>query len=161
MDQFSPNIIRLYFFTTKYNEDFNFEIEKLKAFENYYSKILLDIKQNKTIEIQKEDLKQGLNFLYDDFNVYPLMNYIAELSKKSNKDKSIAKHLLEIIGVDFDKIEIPKSSLNEEEITKLINQRNEYRTNKNWEESDKIRNYLLDNKIKLIDTPNETLWSVI
>lgn len=161
LDQFSPNIIRLYFFTTKYNEDFNFEIEKLKAFENYYSKILLDIKQNETIEIQKEDLEQGLNFLYDDFNVYPLMNYIAELSKKSNKDKSIAKHLLEIVGVDFDKIEIPKPSLDEEEITKLINQRNEYRINKNWEESDKIRNYLLDNKIKLIDTPNETLWSVI
>lgn len=159
LKDYSSNVIRLYFFTTKYNEDFDFNYDNLKNFNKNITKILLELKNSEREEVTSDDLHKGLEFLYDDFNVLPLLSYISSLSKGTNKDKNIAIKLLEVIGVDFDIVENPKSSLSEYTINKMIEMRDSYRKNKNWEESDKVRQYLLENNIVLKDTKDGTIWS--
>jgi cysteinyl-tRNA synthetase len=50
------------------------------------------------------------------------------------------------------------STLGKEEIESLINQRNEARSNKDWSESDRIRDLLLENSILLEDSVDGTIW---
>ena len=45
-----------------------------------------------------------------------------------------------------------------DEIKSLINQRQQARTNNNWEEADKIRQQLLNEGYELLDVPNGTIW---
>ena len=53
-----------------------------------------------------------------------------------------------------------KTSIKQEEIDKLINERNFARKNKDFKKSDEIRDYLLKNNILLEDTENETTWKL-
>jgi cysteinyl-tRNA synthetase len=48
----------------------------------------------------------------------------------------------------------------EEEILKLIEERNTARKNKDWKKADDIRNDLLSRGIVLEDTPSKTLWKI-
>ena len=53
-----------------------------------------------------------------------------------------------------------KLNLTEEEIFKLIEERNNVRKEKNWKRSDQIRNDLLNRGIVLEDTPSGTNWKL-
>jgi cysteinyl-tRNA synthetase len=48
----------------------------------------------------------------------------------------------------------------EEEIGRLIAERNQARQEKNWARADEIRNLLLTKSIILEDTPQGTIWKV-
>ena len=48
----------------------------------------------------------------------------------------------------------------EEEILKLIEERNTVRKNKDWKKADEIRSDLLSRGIVLEDTPSKTLWKI-
>ena len=50
--------------------------------------------------------------------------------------------------------------LSEEEIGRLIVQRNQARANKDWAASDEVRDYLLAHRIVLKDSPEGTTWEV-
>ena len=50
--------------------------------------------------------------------------------------------------------------LSEEEILKLVEERNVARKNKDWKKADEIRNDLLSSGIVLEDTPSKTLWKI-
>ncbi len=53
---------------------------------------------------------------------------------------------------------ISKASISEEEILKIIDERNKARENKNYEEADKIRNGLLDKGVLIEDKDGKTIW---
>ena len=53
-----------------------------------------------------------------------------------------------------------KLNLPEEEILRLIKERNAARKEKNWKRADEIRNDLLFRGIALEDTPSGTLWKI-
>ncbi|MBS3905794.1 MAG: cysteine--tRNA ligase [Syntrophaceae bacterium] len=55
---------------------------------------------------------------------------------------------------------LKKLGLSEEEILKLIEERNTARKNKDWKKADDIRNDLLSKGIVLEDTPSVTLWKI-
>jgi len=55
---------------------------------------------------------------------------------------------------------LKKLGLLEEEILKLIEERNTARKNKDWKKADDIRNDLLSRGIVLEDTPSKTLWKI-
>ncbi len=106
--------------------------------------------------------------LYDDLNT---PGYIANLHKlydkalKGNKeDKSLFVSACNFIGIlnktknewlDFKK---KKSSINEADISKLIDLRNKARENKNFNEADIIRNELLDKGVLIEDKDGKTIW---
>ena len=57
--------------------------------------------------------------------------------------------------LDFKKSKVP---ISENEILIKINQRNEARINKNYEEADKIRDELLDKGVLIEDKDGKTVW---
>lgn len=61
---------------------------------------------------------------------------------------------LEIFGVSFKE----EQAENDDEIEKLIAQRDEARKNKNWAESDRLRDELQAKGIVIEDTPQGTRW---
>ena len=61
---------------------------------------------------------------------------------------------LEIFGVSFKE----EQAGNDDEIEKLIAQRDEARKNKDWAESDRLRDELQAKGIVIEDTPQGTRW---
>ena len=61
---------------------------------------------------------------------------------------------LEIFGVSFKE----EQAENDDEIEKLIAQRDEARKNKDWAESDRLRDELQAKGIVIEDTPQGTRW---
>ncbi|OGP73886.1 MAG: cysteine--tRNA ligase [Deltaproteobacteria bacterium RBG_16_50_11] len=55
---------------------------------------------------------------------------------------------------------LKKLNLPEEEISRLIEERNRARKEKNWKKGDEIRNDLLSKGIVLEDTPTGTIWKI-
>ena len=84
------------------------------------------------------------------------MSYVWEAVKYEKKNKEIAKLLLKFDKVLGIKIEKEEKSSEEipEEILKLVEQRKKAREEKNWEESDKIRDKISDLGYIVKDTKN-------
>ena len=84
------------------------------------------------------------------------MSYVWEAVKYEKKNKEIAKLLLKfdkVLGVKIDKEEKSSEEI-PEEILKLVEQRKKAREEKNWEESDKIRDKISDLGYIVKDTKN-------
>ena len=108
--------------------------------------------------------------LYDDLNT---PGYIANLhqlydkaSKGNDNDKKIFISACNFIGIlsqtkkewlDFKK---KKSLISDDEILEKIELRNKARKNKNYKESDKIRNELLDKGVLIEDKDGKTIWKI-
>ena len=108
--------------------------------------------------------------MYDDLNT---PGYIANLHQLYDKavrgndnDKNIFISACNFIGIldqtkeewlDFKK---KKSLISESEILKKIDLRNKARENKDYKESDRIRNELLDKGVLLEDKDGKTSWKI-
>jgi cysteinyl-tRNA synthetase len=102
---------------------------------------LLDISKGHPTEAILSLLKQGLDHFRNRGWVFGLFREDPE-------------HYL----VEQKKERLKKINLSEEEITKLMEERNQARREKNWKRADEIRTELLSKGIVLEDTPAGTLW---
>lgn len=81
---------------------------------------------------------------------------------EKNKLCSVLKKEAELLGILSRKNWFQeKAILSEEEISKLIEERNIAKSEKNFRRADEIRNYLLQNKIKIEDTKTGPVWKVV
>ena len=108
--------------------------------------------------------------LYDDLNT---PGYIANLHKLFDKanngndiDKKIFVSACNFIGILNDtktewlEFKRKKSLISEQYIIKKIELRNKARENKDYKESDKIRNELLDKGVLIEDKDGKTSWKI-
>jgi cysteinyl-tRNA synthetase len=161
----SGQVLRLALMSAHYRQPLDWNDKLLEDCENTISKwynVYLNI-QNK-LKISDEILKP----LLDDLNT---PGYIANLHKLyekalkgSDEDKRLFISACHFIGLlnetkdDWLKFKKSKLTISENEILIKINQRNEARTNKNYEEADKIRNELLDKGVLIEDKDGKTVW---
>ena len=142
--------------------------------KNHYRKPL-DFTNNLIIEAEKnlKDLHKNIinikcnykvpdeliEVLSNDLNTPMTIALLNDFNK--NKEYEKLKNALIFLGV-FDENLIKKktTTLTNEEIEKLINERLEYKKDKNWAKCDEIRNYLKENNIVIKDTSNGTEWSI-
>lgn len=103
------------------------------------------------------------NYLEDDLNTANAISVLYEVLKD---EKVNGKTKLELIS-NFDKvfsldlIQNTEKIENEEEILKMIEERNVAKKNKNFERADFIRDELLKRNIRLIDTREGTAYEII
>ena len=161
----SGQVLRLALMSAHYRQPLDWNDKLLEDCENIISKwynVYLNIETK--LKISDEILKP----LSDDLNT---PGYIANLhklyekaSKGSDKDKKLFISACHFIGLlnetkeDWLKFKKSKVSLSENEILIKINQRNEARVNKNYEEADKIRDELLDKGVLIEDKDGKTTW---
>lgn len=174
-NNFDPIIYRYYVIQSKYRKPLSFSYEKLedakKSYISLKNKVQIIVNNiNQDLEINNKNLNQYKNKfkeqVNDDLNISNGLSVLFEVIKDDNLNNLEKKILIN----DFDKvfglnlININNLNISEEKINwieKLIKERNEYRRNKNWEKSDKIRQILLSENIEILDTRDGTKWNLI
>ncbi|MCT3341408.1 cysteine--tRNA ligase [Lactobacillus johnsonii] len=182
LKQIDPQVLRFYMSSVQYRRPINYSEDGLKQAETVlkrYQNTLrnLDARlndENETLEDSglRDDLTQAkaefIEAMDDDFNVqnalsimYDLVTTLNNHLQKEQVDKTALKRAkklliawLEIFGVSFKE----EQAENDDEIEKLIAQRDEARKNKDWAESDRLRDELQAKGIVIEDTPQGTRW---
>lgn len=148
-------------YRTKLNFTFDSAISSQKALNRLREGYLLHLENNNEIsdEAVEKYRKRFLDAVNDDLNIPLAMGIVWEVVRNETKSNKFAKLLLDfdrILGLDIEnskkyieeqeKIELPI------EIYELIEKRKQARENKNWEESDKIRDELKAKGYNIKDT---------
>ena len=112
------------------------------------------------------DLQRYLNTLLDISKGHPTEAIISLLKKGRDHFSNMGwisglfQEDPEVYLREQKKEGLNRLNLSEEEILKLIEDRNVARKEKNWKKADEIRNDLLSKGILLEDTPSGTIWKI-
>ena len=100
-----------------------------------------------------------LEAINDDLNMPVAMSVVWDVVKNSKKSKDLQNLLLkfdEVLGLDLKNYQKQENVL-PEEIVSLVKERNEARINKNWAESDRIRDILIEKGYTVKDSKEGTI----
>ena len=176
LEYWGPNIIRLFCLSGHYSKPIDYSEELLKenltkwrqAETCYYELIhAQNNEKNSDFEVEKFS-KEFDSSLEDDFNTHEALLAFFMLVKETNRlaaeerlniedtQKIMPKfeRMMEVLG-----LVIPKITTEEKiEIDELIQNREEFRKQKQFQEADKIRDKLNEMNIELIDHKQRTIW---
>jgi cysteinyl-tRNA synthetase len=174
---YRPEVIRFFILSSHYRSQLNYsdsQLEEAKAsLEGLYI-ALRDVSSDGG-DIDKAYLEKFNEVMDDDFNTVRAVAILHELAKEINraKDKTRTEvknlattliHLGSILGLlQSDPAEhlqsgVGEAGLSNDKIESLIEQRTQARKNKNFPESDRIRDLLAEQGIALEDNPEGTIW---
>ena len=178
LNNWGPNIIRLFCLSGHYSKPIDYSEELLKEnltkwrqAEICYYELIHANKENHSSEIKsviEEARNEFDNALESDFNTHLALlsffnlvkevNYLAAEEKLGSNDTKIIipefERMLEILGLI-----IPKITADEkQEIDNLITVREQLRKEKKFQDADKIRDKLNEMNIELIDHKEKTIW---
>ena len=178
LENWGPNIIRLFCLSGNYSKPIDYSekflkenVIKLRQIESCYYELRFakGTGANKDIEKLvircKNDFNSALN---DDFNTPLALTIFYKLIKEVNSlaaEEKITETISKLILPEFEKmmdvlgIQIIKVSDDEEnEIKQMIKKRDEYREQKNFEAADNIRMQIAKKNIVFADHKNRTIW---
>ncbi|WP_234123328.1 cysteine--tRNA ligase [Clostridium hydrogenum] len=186
LDRYDAEVVRMFLLSAQYRTPLNFSEELLDSaklsMERLYNSIgnlenLLN--EVKSDEITEEERKYKASIekykekfiekMDDDFNTADAISTIFELVKdininiNVNSSREIVKYLLDLIrGLGKPLGILQKSTVTslEDEIEKLIQERQEARKNRDFKLADKIRDDLKARGIILEDTPEGVRWKL-
>jgi len=178
LQDWGPNIIRLFCLSGSYSKPIDYSekllkenITKLRQIESCYYELRLaegsgaNSTADKLVSECKNEFDSALN---NDFNTplaltayYKLIREVNSLAAEEKITENYAKTILpefermsEILGIEIMKV----SDEEKNEINHLIEKRNVYRNEKNFDEADKIREQIAEKNITFIDHKNSTRW---
>ncbi|ACA56149.1 cysteine--tRNA ligase [Clostridium botulinum] len=187
LEKYDADVLRMFMLSGHYRTQINFSMELLDstkaALDRLYNSInnlenLLDEVKNEELRDEELEYKNELQKykekyiekMDDDFNTADAISVIFDLIRDVNTNvtiessKELVKYTLDLIRELGNPLgilqESTKASL-EEEIEKLIEERQKARKEKNWALADKIRDDLKERGIVLEDTPQGVRWKQI
>ena len=187
LEKYDADVLRMFMLSGHYRTQINFSMELLDstkaALDRLYNSInnlenLLDEVKNEELRAKELEYKNELQKykekykekMDDDFNTADAISVIFDLIRDVNTNvtiessKELVKYTLDLIrelGKPLGILqESTKASL-EEEIEKLIEERQKARKEKNWALADKIRDNSKERGIVLEDTPQGVRWKQI
>ena len=159
---FNPLSYRLFTYSSHYRNKLNFTWEAMEAAEKSLERLKkgykahLEGKDDVDENIVNEYEEKFHKAINDDLNMPLAMGVVWEVVRSDRKSPKLAKLLLKfdsVMGLKIDEedkkevnVEIP------EEILKLIKERKKARENKNWEESDRLRDIIKEKGYNVKDT---------
>ena len=157
-----PLAFKLFCFSSHYRNKINFTFEGIEATNKAYSRLKegynkhLDGKEDVSDEIIEEFKKRFEDAINDDLNmpmaigvVWDIINY----KVKSKKLALILDKFDEVLGLKINESDKTNNEL-PEEIKELVDKRKIARDNKNWDESDALRDKILELGYTIKDTKN-------
>ncbi len=140
---FTPSSLRYFFLSAHYASKQNFTWDALEASQNglkgLYNKIRL---LGKDIGKVNEEYKEKfLNILNDDINTSGALAVLQEVLKSDLEDEDKLATILDfdnVLGLNFFE-EVNRKEIIPNEVIELIEKRKKARNEKNWKESDKLR----------------------
>jgi len=175
LKEYSPEVIRYFMLTSHYRSQLNYSKELLDQAQASLERLYLSLR-NIDVPHVKKDIQSSYvtkfhEAMEDDFNTPVALSVLFDLAREINKTQDgilagILKHLGNLLGIleqapdEFLK-QGQNASHDAEEIEKLIAERNKARTEKNWAESDRIRDQLQTMGITIEDSAGGTTWRKI
>lgn len=184
LEKYDAEVVRMFMLSGHYRNPINFSLDLLDqakaGLDRIYNSVgnLEHVLEVSTVETLKEDEKEFskkldeyknrfIEVMDDDFNTADGISVIFDLVRDVNTNinesssKEIAKKALDLIrelGSPLGILQKSKRSSLEEEIEKLIEERQRARKEKNFALADKIRDDLKARGIILEDTPQGVRW---
>jgi cysteinyl-tRNA synthetase len=184
LEKYDSDVIRFFMLSGHYRTQINFSEDLLESaksgldrIKNALSNLSNLSKETKTMEMADEEkvyFNKILSYkdkfiekMDDDINTADGISVIFDLIRdvNSNIDYNSSKELIEKAHSIIKELLLPLAILDEqgkdtleEEIEKLIQERQKARSEKNYKKSDEIRDYLKDKGIVLEDTPKGVRW---
>ncbi len=178
---YSGEQIRYLLISAHYRTALNFTFEGLEMAKSSIDRIVEFYRfRSGTVahEIKEDDFADEYRMryqeaLFDDLNVSEALATVFDLLKKARKLQengglpiTSVKSVIKFLENDFDQVfdVFPKekeiSDSQKKEIEDLIEQRKQFRAEKNWAESDRIRDELLAQGIELLDEAGGTTYKL-
>ena len=178
LENWGSNIIRLFCLSGHYSKPIDYSekimmenVTKLRQIEVSYYELRLAEGMNEksyTNEFVNECKEEFDSALNNDFNIpvaltafYKLIREINSLAAEEKITRDVSsiilpelERMMDILGINIVKI----SDDEKDEINHLIEKRNVYRNEKNFDEADKIREQIAGKNITFIDHKNSTRW---
>ena len=178
LDNWGPNIIRLFCLSGSYSKPIDYSekllkenITKLRQIESCYYELRLsegtgeETTAEKLVKECKEEFDSALN---NDFNTplaltayYKLIREVDAIAAYEKITQAFAGIILpefermsSILGIEILKV----SDTEKNEINQMVKKRDEYRMQKNYEEADDIRAKIAEKNIIFVDHKNNTTW---
>jgi len=178
LKKFDSEVVRYFMLSSQYRSAVNYSEEALQAAQNALERLYIALRDTEKVERDKDSEfeKHFIEAMSDDFNTPEALAVLFDISREinrlrdihqgtSNKLASLLKHLGGVLGIlQMDPnqfLQQGKGEFLKEEIKQieaLIQAREQARKNKNWAESDRIRNELEAMNIVLEDKVSETTW---
>ena len=177
LENWGPNIIRLFCLSGHYSKVIDYSEEMLKENITKWRQVetcyfeLIHANSNEQEDISDKIKSISLEFdksLEDDLNTHLALSTFFQLVKETNRLAASEKLGIEnaqIIMKEFERIsnilglEVPKMNQEEkQEIDNLISNREKLREEKQFEKADQIRDELNEMNIELIDHKGKTIW---
>lgn len=162
---YEPLVYRMFNFTSNYRAQINFTFEAMDAAKVALNRLregyLKHAEGQEDVEdsIIKEYEERFLEAINDDLNMPVAMSVVWDVIKNPKKSKKLQNLLLkfdEVLGLDLKNYQKQENVL-PEEIENLVQERNEARKNKNWAESDRIRDLLTEKGYIVKDSKEGTI----
>ena len=178
LEDWGPNVIRLFCLSGSYSKPIDYSekllkenITKLRQIESCYYELRLsegtgeETTAEKLVKECKEEFDSALN---NDFNTplaltayYKLIREVDAIAADEKITQTSAKIILpefermsSILGIQILKV----SDTEKNEINQMVKKRDEYRMQKNYEEADDIRDKIAEKNIIFVDHKNKTTW---
>lgn len=173
-EKYGPTFVRLYIVKNHYRSVLDFSDDQLEETRKTYDKFInlieitekyKDIDVSNVIYDDVDDMKKRfLEAMDDDLNTAVAIAVLLEMVKEANKSKDVDNKKLAYIRKTFDdlagnilglKFEVKETASNDnldKLIKSVIEVRNTFKANKQYEYSDLIRDKLKENGISIIDT---------
>ena len=177
LENWGPNIIRLFCLSGHYSKVIDYSEDMLKENLTKWRQVetcnfeLIHANSKNQEDISENIKKIGIEFdksLEDDFNTHLALSVFFQLVKETNRlaaEEKLGKENGLIIKKEFERIlailglNIPNMSQNEKQkIDELILNREKFRGEKQFERADKIRDELNEMNVELIDHKEKTIW---
>ena len=175
LKQYDPEVVRFFILRAHYRSPLNYSDAHLDDAKNALTRLYNTLANVPPIEFQvaseaNDYTRRFFAAMNDDFDTVQAVAVLFELAGEANKTQSAElsgclKALAGTIGLlqrnptEFLQGGATANGLSNEEIEALIAQRKQARADKNWAESDRIRDLLAEQGITLRDGADGTSWT--
>lgn len=166
---YNPLSYRYLCLNSYYHNQLTFSFDILDGAQKAYLKLKNRISKLGFGDVSDELYDQYLNkfkgYIEDDLNTSNMITLIYDILKDNSISDGTKRKLVEkfdeVLSLNLLKEDVSDKKIDEEVINKQISLRNEAKKNKDFITADKIRNELLEQGIKLIDTRDGTIYEII
>ncbi len=160
---YSPNVFRYFCLNVQYRQKINFTWEAMDAAKAAYGKLCSQLVAHKNssaktdAEVLDDFRAKFQDAINDDLNVPLAIGVLWTMLKlpKSNDVYRLALEFDKIFALDFDKVKEEKTEIVvPDDVLALAEQRKVARSDKNWVESDRLRDEIAAKGYAIKDTPN-------
>ena len=161
---YDPLVYRLLCYTSSYRNKLNFTWEGIEASSKSIERLRngYQVNKNGTDTLNEEDKKELERLenefhkaINDDMNMPLAMSFVWEVIKYPKKSPKIAELLLKfdtVLGIKIDKEENNEEIEIPEDVLQLVEERKQARQEKNWAESDRLRDLIKEKGYEVKDT---------